>query len=80
MPKMHNLNLILRKNQTNPTEGLFKITGWGTSLAVQWLRLCTPNAGGTGSISGRGTKIPHATWRGQKYWLVIFKSVKVMEA
>ena len=32
------------------------------SLAVQWLRLQVPNAGGTG---GR-TKIPHATQHGQK--------------
>ena len=38
----------------------------GTSLAVQWLRLCASTAGGTGSIPGRGTKIPHATWHGQK--------------
>ena len=36
----------------------------GTSLAVQWLRLCTSNAGGGGSIPGQGTKIPHATWHG----------------
>ena len=27
----------------------------GTSLGVQWLRICTPNAGGPGSISGQGT-------------------------
>ena len=33
---------------------------------VQWLRLLTPNAGGMGSIPGRGTKILHAAWRGQK--------------
>ena len=26
------------------------------------VRLCAPNAGGTGSIPGWGTKIPHATW------------------
>ena len=32
----------------------------GTSLAVQWLRLCASNAGGAGSIPGRVTKIPHA--------------------
>ena len=32
----------------------------GTSLAVQWLRLCASNAGGAGSIPGQGTKIPHA--------------------
>ena len=34
----------------------------GASLAVQWLRLCTPNAGGAGLIPGRGTRILHATW------------------
>ena len=33
-------------------------------LAVQWSRLLIPNAGETGSITG--TKIPHATWHGQK--------------
>ena len=33
----------------------------GTSVAVQWLRLCASTAGGMGSIPGRGTKIPHAT-------------------
>ena len=38
----------------------------GTSLSVQWLRLCASNAGGAGSIPGRGTKIPHAAGRGQK--------------
>ena len=27
-----------------------------TSLVVQWLRICTPNAGGLGSIPGRGTR------------------------
>ena len=38
----------------------------GTSLAVQWLRLCASTAGATGLILGRGTKIPHATRCGQK--------------
>ena len=33
----------------------------GTSLAVQWLRLCTSNAGGMGLNPGGGTKILHAT-------------------
>ena len=35
-----------------------------TSLAVQWLRLCIPNAGGAGLIPGRGTKIStcHPVW------------------
>ena len=45
----------------------------GTSLAVQWFRLCTSNAGGTGSIPGRGTKIPYAARRGQKINLKIIK-------
>ena len=36
------------------------MTQMWTSLAVQWLRLCTPNAGGMGSIPGQRTKIPHA--------------------
>ena len=33
---------------------------------VQWLRLCTSIAGGTGSIPGQGTKIPYAVQRSQK--------------
>ena len=33
----------------------------GTSLAVWWLRFCLlESAGGVGSTSGQGTKIPHA--------------------
>ena len=45
-----------------------------TSLVVQWLRLCAPNAGGPGSVPGQGTrshmlqrrsKIPHATTKTQ---------------
>ena len=38
----------------------------GTSLAAQWLRLCISNVGETGSILGQRSKIPHATWYGQK--------------
>ena len=52
----------------------------GTSLVVQWLRLCTPTAGGVGSTPGWGTKIPHAARRGQKinkkHAKVIFKKIK----
>ena len=36
----------------------------GDFLVVQWLRLHASTAGGTGSIPGWGTKIPHATWHG----------------
>ena len=28
----------------------------GTSLVVQWLRFCAPNAGGLGLIPGQGTR------------------------
>ena len=38
----------------------------GASLMFQWLGLHTPNAGGTGSIPGPGTKIRHAAWFSQK--------------
>ena len=41
-------------------DSLIKIKPSGTSLVVQWLRLHASNAGGTGSIPGQGTKIPHA--------------------
>ena len=33
-----------------------QITNIGTSLVVQWVRLCAPNAGGLGSIPGWGTR------------------------
>ena len=48
------------------TSVLLREVWTGTSLVVQWLRLCTSTAGGMGSIPGRGTKIPHATWHGLK--------------
>ena len=38
----------------------------GASLAAQWLRLHTSNAGDTCSIPGQTTKILHSTWHGKK--------------
>ena len=38
----------------------------GSSLVVQWLRLHTSTAEGTGSMPGRGAKISHAVWCDQK--------------
>ena len=38
------------------------VTNYGTSLAVQWLRLRAPNARGMDSIPDQGTKIPHIMW------------------
>ena len=34
----------------------------GSSLVVQWLKTSLSIAGGAGLISGRGAKIPHASW------------------
>ena len=31
----------------------------GTSLVVQWFRLCLPKQGGASSMPGRGTNFPH---------------------
>ena len=38
----------------------------GTSLVVQWLRHHASTAGDMVLIPGRGTKILHATWHGQR--------------
>ena len=35
----------------------------GTSLAVQWLRLCASGPGGAGSLPGLGTKILQDAWQ-----------------
>ena len=35
---------------------ILKMWSLGTSLVVQWVRLCAPNAGGPGSIPGQGTR------------------------
>ena len=39
----------------NGINALIKET-YGTSLGVQWLRLCAPNSGGLGLIPGQGTR------------------------
>ena len=56
---------------------LFKKADYGTSLAVQWLRLHARNAGTAGSIPGRGTKIPRATRRSQKVKRTIINDKKI---
>ena len=38
----------------------------GSSLVVQWLRLPTTTAEGTGLILCQGTKNPRGMWHGQK--------------
>ena len=44
---------------------VFKEVIKGTSLVVQWLRLCTFRAGDEGSIPGQGTRVLHAGPHGQ---------------
>ena len=39
----------------------------GTSLAAQWLGLCTSTGGGERSIPGQGTKIQQAMQCGDQY-------------
>ena len=58
--------LFICLSSTGRTWGCLKRGGAGTSLAVQWLRICTSTAGSRGSIPGWGTRIPHAMCRGQK--------------
>ena len=53
--------LSIQRNKT-----WFKSIWRGTSLVVQWLGLCTSNAGEAGSIPGRGTKVLYASQHGQK--------------
>ena len=42
----------------------------GTSLAVQWLRLCASSTGDVGSIPGCRTKVLHAVQPKKHFFLV----------
>ena len=54
--------------EQSPKRLVFKSgRGW-VSMKGQWLGLHASNAGGAGSIPGRGTKIPHAMWQGPPKW------------
>ena len=51
----------------------------GSSLVVQWPRLCTPKARGLGSILSPGADPPHAptkTWKSQINKGIFFKDKK----
>ena len=53
------------------------VRNWGTSLAVQWLRLQAPSAGGLGLIPGHGTRScvpkvrPGAAKKKKKKWGIL---------
>ena len=49
-------SLPLQARQSGSFLLLFQEAKVGTSLVVQWLRLCLLNAGGPGSILGQGTR------------------------
>ena len=56
--KKHSIISIDAEKALDKIQDLFmiKIVDKDTSLLVQWLRLCAPNAGGPGSIRGQGTR------------------------
>ena len=59
---------VIKKNNA-VLYGLYRISSKDVvfiDLVVQWLRPCDPNAGGTGLISGQGTKILHTVQHHQK--------------
>ena len=58
--------VFISQTYTQLKRAMIKNKNLGTSLAVQRLRLCTSNSGGTGLIRGQGTKIPYAAQHSQK--------------
>ena len=48
---------------------------------VQWLGLCTSTTGVTGSITGQGTRISHASWHAPppKKKSLIWKLVSIVQ-
>ena len=72
--------LARRPHMTGLNTGLIneiKTVFGGNTLVGQWLGLCTFTAEGAGLIPGQGTKIPQATWHGQK--IKVFGSKTVPE-
>ena len=51
---------IVNRSDSSHRYSLLTVTFWDF-LVVQWFRLHAPNAGGSGSIPGQGTKIPLVT-------------------
>ena len=52
---------------------------WGTSLVVQWLRICTSNAGGTDLILDWGTKTLKAVWYRSQFFFLKTRYYRVYE-
>ena len=66
---------ILKRFLQGSTEIIKKKSKNFEFLEIQWLRLCVSTVGDAGSVSGQGTKIPHAQWqkkkRKKKHWTEI---------
>ena len=60
------INLRTTDTLLNNLNSTLKKIPAGTSVAIQWLRLHVPNAGGTGLIPGQGTEIPHQELKSSK--------------
>ena len=58
--KTQNKNNIVTNSIKTLKCARLKNKNLGTSLVVQWLRLCAFNAGDERLIPGQGTKVPHA--------------------
>ena len=56
-----------------------KLLAFGTSLVVQWLRLCAFTVEDTGSNPDWGTKIPNASWGGLYMCVYIYISIRCGE-
>ena len=75
-PEKRVVRMLLRTLQWCPVSLGSYGTGHGTSLAVQWLRLCLPVQVAMGSIPGQGTHrgshMPHSqktrTWTTEVIW------------
>ena len=57
---------ILKRFLQGSTEIIKKKSKNFDFLEIQWLRLCVSTVGDAGSVSGQGTKIPHAQWQKKK--------------
>ena len=58
--------LYKRMKERNESRMIFRNSGLGNSLVVQWFRSWHLHSRGLGSVLGWRTKIPHATRHGQK--------------
>ena len=56
MKKKWNIMMLQIAKSQVQTQEAKRVYPRETSLVVQWLRLCTPSAGGPGLISGQGTR------------------------